>query len=335
MTLEAIDTRSGVTTLDNVTTVRERELRLQIADRTEEADGVVSLVLEDPTGARLPEWGPGAHIDLVLTDDLIRQYSLCGPVGDRYRYRVGILRDPNSRGGSARVHDELAVGDTIVVRGPRNHFPIIDAAEYLFIAGGIGITPILPMIEYAEATSTPWRLLYGGRSRGSMAYLNHLEQYAERVSVLPEDEVGRIPLEAELADPGSRCLIYSCGPTGLLDALELHSSHWPRGSLNTERFSARAVSADDDLDSFEVVAQRSGTTLTVTKDQSILEAAEAAGIKILASCRAGVCGTCDVDVLGGTPDHRDSVLSAEDRESNEYMLACVSRSRSPRLVLDI
>lgn len=323
------------TSLDDVTTVSERELSLVVSARETEADGVISLVLQDPDRAQLPEWGPGAHIDLVMGDNLIRQYSLCGPMRDRRQYRVGVLLDPKSRGGSTYVHEEIQQGSTVVVRGPRNHFPLVDAEEYLFIAGGIGITPMLPMIEYAEATGTPWRLVYGGRTRASMGFLSELEQFGERVSVLPQDETGMLPLDTELATPKPGKLVYSCGPNGLLDALDTACSHWPSGALHTERFAAKEFAADPDaLETFEVVAQRSGKTMTVGPDQTILEACEAAGIKILASCRAGVCGTCDVDVLEGEPEHRDSVLSAEDRESNEYMIVCVSRSKSPRLVLD-
>lgn len=328
-------TQTVTPTLDDYTTLRERELSLRVEAKKIEADGVVSLMLRAPDGSRLPEWGPGAHIDLVLDEDLVRQYSLCGPIRDRQQYRVGVLRDVSSRGGSIRVHDHLEVGDSVTVRGPRNHFPLVHAREYLFIAGGIGITPMLPMIEYAEATGVPWHLFYGGRTRASMAFLGHLAQFGDKVSIVAEDETGRLPLETILADPREDCLIYSCGPTGLLDALEEKAGHWPRGGVHTERFAAKIFEPDNDAASFEVVAQRSGKTITVHPDQSILEAAEASGIKILASCRAGVCGTCDVDVLEGTPDHRDSVLSVDDKESNEYMLVCVSRSHSPRLVLDV
>jgi ferredoxin-NADP reductase len=323
-------------TLASTTTFHEREADLTIERRDEAADGVVALTLVDPSGAELPEWSPGAHVDLVLSPQLTRQYSLCGSTRDRRSYRIGVLRDPKSRGGSQHVHDQLQQGATVRVRGPRNHFPFIDSAEYLFIAGGIGITPMLPMIASAEAVGADWRLVYGGRNRESMAFLDELAGYGDRVTVHPQDEAGHLPLSTLLAEPREDVHIYSCGPGPLLDALESASAHWPAGSLHTERFAAKDVPVSAGaLDSFEVVCQRSGITLKIGSGQSILDVATEAGVKVLASCRAGVCGTCDVDVLDGQPDHRDSVLSAAEKESNEFMLVCVSRSLSSRLVLDM
>jgi ferredoxin-NADP reductase len=323
-------------TLASITTFHEREADLMIERRENAAEGVVALTLADPSGADLPEWSPGAHVDLVLSPELTRQYSLCGSTRDRRSYRIGVLRDPKSRGGSEHVHEQLQEGGTVRVRGPRNHFAFIDSPEYLFIAGGIGITPMLPMIASAEAVGANWRLVYGGRNRDSMAFLDELAGYGDRVTVHPQDEVGHIPLSTILAEPRDDVQIYSCGPGPLLDALESTSTHWPSGSLHTERFAAKDVQASAGaLDSFDVVCQRSGVTLKIGAGQSILDAADKAGIKVLSSCRAGVCGTCDVDVLDGQPDHRDSVLSAADKASNEFMLVCISRSLSSRLVLDM
>jgi ferredoxin-NADP reductase len=323
-------------TLASATTFHERETDLTIEHRQDAAEGVVALTLADPSGAELPEWSPGAHIDLVLSPELTRQYSLCSSTRDRRSYRIGVLRDPTSRGGSEHVHEQLQEGGTVRVRGPRNHFPFIDSPEYLFIAGGIGITPILPMIASAEAVGADWKLVYGGRNRESMAFLDELAGYGDRVTVHPQDEAGHLPLATILAEPRDDVQIYSCGPGPLLDALESASAHWPAGSLHTERFTAKDIPASAGaLDSFEVVCQRSGITLKIGADQSILDAADHAGIKVLSSCRAGVCGTCDVDVLEGQPDHRDSVLSAAEKAENEFMLVCISRSLSPRLVLDM
>jgi len=323
-------------TLESTTIFHEREADLRIERKEESAEGVIALTLTEPSGQELPEWSPGAHIDLVLTHSLTRQYSLCSGTDDRRSYRVGVLRDPGSRGGSQFVHDELQAGGTVRIRGPRNHFPFIDAPAYLFIAGGIGITPILPMIASAEAVGAGWQLHYGGRTRGSMAFLDELVAYGDRVTIYPQDEAGHIPLDSILSEPRGGVLVYSCGPGPLLDAIETSTSHWPPGTLHIERFAAKPVAAAPGaLDTFEVVCQRSGVNLKIDPDQSILDAAEDAGLKVLASCRAGVCGTCEVDVLGGKPDHRDSVLSAEERASNEFMLVCISRSLSPRLVLDL
>ncbi|MDT0353792.1 PDR/VanB family oxidoreductase [Pseudonocardia charpentierae] len=323
-------------TLESSTTFHEREADLRIERKEESAEGVVALTLTDPSGAELPEWSPGAHIDLVLTDSVTRQYSLCSSTTDRRSYRVGVLRDPGSRGGSQFVHDELQAGGTVQVRGPRNHFPFLDAPEYVFVAGGIGITPMLPMIASAEAVGARWELHYGGRTRASMGFLDELSAYGDRVTVYPQEEVGHIPLGSILAEPRDGALVYSCGPGPLLDAMESSTAHWPPGSLHIERFAAKPVAASPGaLDTFEVVCQRSGVNLKIGPDQTILDAAQEAGLKVLASCRAGVCGTCEVDVIDGQPDHRDSVLSAAERAENEFMLVCISRSLSPRLVLDL
>lgn len=316
---------------------REVELDLEVRRREDSADGVVTLTLADPSGAELPEWTPGAHIDLVMTPDLVRQYSLCGDTTNRTEWRVGVLLDPASRGGSEFVHNKLHEGTTVRVRGPRNHFGLAAAPRYRFIAGGIGITPMLPMIAAAEAVGADWQLLYGGRSRASMAYLDELAGYGGRVTVCARDDGGafRSTLESVLAEPDPDTLVYCCGPEGLLAAAEDGCKHWPADSLHIERFSAKAVEDTDTLESFEVECQRSGVTLTVPSDKTIYAVAEDAGLDVLGSCMEGVCGTCECDVLGGDPDHRDSVLSESERAAGQSIMICVSRSLSKRLVLDL
>lgn len=317
---------------------REVELDLEVRHREDSADGVVTLTLVDPSGSELPEWTPGAHIDLVMTPDLVRQYSLCGDTTNRSEWRVGVLLDPASRGGSEFVHIKLHEGTTIRVRGPRNHFGLISAPRYQFIAGGIGITPMLPMIAAAEAVGADWQLLYGGRNRASMAYLDRLTGYGDRVTVCARDEDGafRSRLESVLAEAHPDTLVYCCGPEGLLTATEKGCTHWPAGSLHIERFSAKTVDdTPDTLESFEIECQRSGVTLTVPSDKSIYEVAEEAGLDVLGSCMEGVCGTCECDVLDGDPDHRDSVLNESERAAGQSIMICVSRSRSQRLVLDL
>ena len=295
------------------------------------ADGVVELLLY--SAAPLPVWAPGAHIDLVFADDLIRQYSLCGDPADRHHYRLGILREPAGRGGSAFAHDWLDEGAAVVVRGPRNHFPLVTAPGYRFVAGGIGITPILPMIRAAEAAGADWQLLYGGRRHESMEFLDELESYGTRVRFQPEDTAGRLDLDALLATPLPDTVIYSCGPEALLQAVEQRCSSWPAGSLHLERFAA--VEQDHSADTaFEVVFEQSGVTATVPAGVSILDVAAEHGVFALRSCSEGVCGTCETVLLDGEPDHRDAVLSAEDRADNCF-IPCVSRCRSARLVLDL
>jgi ferredoxin-NADP reductase len=249
---------------------------------------------------------------------------------------VGVLRAPDSRGGSEQVHDILAPGSIVRVRGPRNHFPLVASPRYLFLAGGIGITPLLPMIAEADASGADWRLLYGGRERASMGFLEELALYGDRVKIVPQDEEGMLDLESVLGTPQPNTLVYCCGPEGLLGAVEKFCEKWPPGSLHLERFSAKPQEPAAEADSaFELVLQRSGVTLEVPPDKSVLTVIREAGVSVLASCLEGVCGTCETEVIEGDVDHRDSVLNEEERASNEYMMVCVSRCRSPRLVLDL
>jgi len=318
------------------TIVREHEAELLVQKAEVVAEDVVALTLVSPGGETLPSWSPGAHIDLVLADDLVRQYSLCSSPGDDSAWRIGVLRAPDSRGGSQRVHDTLTAGATVTVRGPRNHFPLVAASSYLFIAGGIGITPMLPMIAQAQAAGADWRLVYGGRHRASMAFLPELAQYGDKVTVIPQDEAGFLDLDATLGTPKEETLVYCCGPEGLLSAVEAKCASWPPGSLHLERFAAKPQEASAVADeTFELVLQQTGVTVTVRPDQSVFQAALEAGANVLGSCMEGVCGTCETEVVEGDVDHRDSVLNEDERASNEFMMICVSRCKSKRLVLDI
>jgi cytochrome P450/ferredoxin-NADP reductase len=329
--VEAVHHRTTTVTLATT----ELETRVRVGARQEAADGVVALTLHDADGHPLPLWEPGAHVDLVLDGAPTRQYSLCGDPAERHEYRLGILRDPHGRGSSLYVHDRLQDGDTVRVRGPRNNFPLLDAPRYLFIAGGIGITPILPMIRTAEAVGADWRLVYGGRQRTSMAFLDELGAYGDRVSVRPQDETGLIDLDCLLGDPQPDTLVYCCGPEPLLAAVEQRCHAWPPQSLHVERFAPRPQAEPVRTEAFEVVLEQSELTLTVPPDRSILSVVEEAGVGVLSSCAEGTCGTCETAVLDGEPDHRDSVLSDEERQQNDCMMICVSRSCSGRLVLDL
>jgi len=325
--------------MNSAANVREFTTDLVVHRRTAPADGVVVVDLADPDGQDLPRWEPGAHIDLILNDDLTRQYSLCGDPHDSDVWRIGVLLDPNSRGGSQYIHENLNEGSVVRVRGPRNNFALVDAAHYRFIAGGIGITPIATMIEAAQRSGNDWTLLYGGRARASMAFEKELaERYPDRVTVWPQDERGLLDLESLLKEPQDDTVIYCCGPEPLLAAVEQHSAHWPVGALHLERFAAKAPSAThaaEALENFEVVCQRSGVTLEITADESILVALEAAGVPTLSACYEGICGTCQTTVLEGVVDHRDSVLSPAEQAAGEVMMTCVSRSCTKRLVLDL
>ncbi|HEU0103132.1 MAG TPA: PDR/VanB family oxidoreductase [Mycobacteriales bacterium] len=314
----------------------EVELDLVVADREAAADGVVVLTLRDPAGGELPAWTAGAHVDLVLGPDLVRQYSLCGDPTDRTCYRVGVLREAEGRGGSAHVHDCLVAGAPVHVRGPRNHFPLVSSPRYLFLAGGIGVTPLLPMVASADAVGADWRLVYGGRSRASMAFAGQLqERYGDRVVLAPQDEVGLLDLEGLLGRPAEDTAVYCCGPEPLLLAVEQRCAGWPAGSLHVERFSPKAQHEPVLAGSFEVELTLTGTTVVVQPGQSILEAVEATGVDVLSSCQEGTCGTCETPVLAGEVDHRDSLLTADEQAANDTMMICVSRAACPRLVLEL
>ncbi|MFI6551282.1 PDR/VanB family oxidoreductase [Streptomyces prunicolor] len=307
------------------------EAELVVERREFAADGVLALTLRHPLGEQLPSWEPGAHIDVALGPDLERQYSLCGDPADRTAWRIAVLREPDGRGGSAYVHGQLGRGDKVRVRGPRNHFRLEPAPRYRFVAGGIGITPILPMLAAAEAAGAEWTLLYGGRTRNSIAFTEELGRYGDRVTVAPQDEVGLLDLPSVLDAVPEGTLVYCCGPGPLLDAVE---ARCPGDILHMERFQPKDQVAGVDTE-FEVLLEQSGKTVTVPVGVSVLDTVRAAGVEVLFSCTEGTCGTCETDVLEGTPDHRDSVLSEEERAAGETMLICVSRCLGKRLVLDL
>jgi ferredoxin-NADP reductase len=313
-------------------------LTLRVESRQYEADGVVALWLVDSEGYDLPAWSPGAHIELDLGSGMLRQYSLCGPVGDRKRWRICVLRERNGRGGSLRVCDDLKAGDHVAVRGPRNNFELKPAGSYIFIAGGIGITPILPMIEQAEAEGTPWTLTYGGRSLASMAEAAQLhDRYPDKVVLWPQDEKGLLDLQGILRTAGDDALLYGCGPEPMLKALE--SATQAAGvdpvQVRTERFAPKAIEETARDDAFEVEFAKSGITLNVGPDASIMEVARSAGVPVLFSCAEGTCGTCETPVIFGKVCHRDSVLTQEEQDGNESLMICVSRAAGERLVLDL
>jgi ferredoxin-NADP reductase len=300
-----------------------------------EADGVVSLDLVSVIGGNLPRWEPGAHLDLIIDDQFERQYSLCGDPDDDRRLRIAVLREPASRGGSRWVHEVLQAGDKIRIRGPRNHFALVEAEEYLFIAGGIGITPILPMIAECESRGARWRLVYGGRTSGSMAFTESLSRYGDRVLMWPQDQRGHIDIEGFLGEPRPGVAIYCCGPGPLLDAVEGVCQDWPPQALHVERFRAKEGALDGVDEPFDVELDRSGLVVHVAAGQTIVEAVRAAGVHVPTSCGEGTCGTCETEVLDGVPDHRDSFLTPEEQESNEVMMLCCSRACTPTLVLDL
>lgn len=306
-----------------------------LAEKRQVADDAVKLTLRREDGLDFPAWSAGAHIDLEMSDGLTRQYSLCGDPADLSSYTVAVLKAPKSRGGSLFVHDSLQLDDDVAIHGPRNHFPLVEAEQYLFIAGGIGITPIAAMIREVQAKGKSWRLEYGGRTLSSMAFHDELSSFGHQVNLWPQDAKGTIDLPSVLSTPDSKTAIYACGPEPLLAAVEgITMEHWPSGALHLERFAATNIDTTGDT-AFEVELATSGIRLSVAPDQTLLQALDDADIRVLSQCREGTCGTCETPVVEGAVDHRDSVLDADEKAENSCMMVCVSRAACPLLVLDL
>jgi ferredoxin-NADP reductase len=323
------------------TTTSTRKISVRAARQV--AEGVRCLDLEPADGGPVEEWSPGAHIDVHLPGGMVRQYSLCGDPADSQAYRIAVLREPQSRGGSIAIHEAVEPGMVLEIGGPRNHFALAEASRYLFIAGGIGITPILPMVRRAAASGAEWTLLYGGRRRASMAFLDELACHGNRVVVRPQDEYGILDLPSWLGTPREDTAVYCCGPEPLLHATQELCRAWPAGALRIERFTAPAAdlggdsahASDGALDEADIICDASGVTVRLERGQSIVEALRAAGISVPTSCEEGICGTCETTVLGGGVAHRDLILSDEERAAGDVAMICVSRPSGPALTLDI
>lgn len=313
----------------------EETFRAAIREIRAEADGIKSFEVERTDGAPFPSWAPGAHLDITLAPGLSRQYSLCEGSDDGRRLRFAVLREPSSRGGSILLHDRLAVGDEIAIAALRNNFPLVDAERYLLVAGGIGVTPILAMARLLEGGGKDWRLLYGGRTRASMAFLDDLEPFGDKVMIRPENEFGLLDLGAFLGDAAPGKVAYCCGPEPLIAAVERHCADWPEEALQIERFRPRAQEDHEAESSFEVELRRTGKVLTIPPGRSIADVLDDAGVHIPRSCNEGTCGTCITKVVEGVPDHRDSFLRPKQRAENKRIMPCCSRSLSERLVLDV
>ncbi|MFG3257163.1 PDR/VanB family oxidoreductase [Streptomyces sp. NPDC048172] len=298
-----------------------------VVDRIEPvAEDAVSLVLRGTSGPLAP-WEPGAHVDLALPNWLTRQYSLCGDPADRGAYRVAVRHERLSRGGSEYVHLFLRQGRPLGVSLPRNHFPLVPAPAYLFLAGGIGITAILPMLRAAVASGVPATLVYVGRTTATMPFADELRAaYGDRVRLVATEERGRPDLAALAAGLEPGALVYCCGPAAMLDAAE---AAFPAGRLHAERFQPVARTFPP-ATAFEAECARSGSTVQVPADESLLDALAHAGHPLPSGCREGVCGSCELTVLDGEPEHRDDIGAPEGR-----IYPCVSRALGPRLVLDL
>jgi ferredoxin-NADP reductase len=322
------------TAIQQSTAAVPERIEVRVRGMTLEAPGVMSLELAAPDGRDLPPFEPGAHIDLILPGGTLRQYSLWGDPADKSRYHVGV-RSVGGGLSSNFVHRKLRPGELLWVSAPRNNFPLVDAERYVFVAGGIGITPLIPMMRAASAARKPWKLFYCNKRDEDAPFLRHIRGFGGEILMHSSQAGTRLDVAQTLTKPQKETAVYCCGPEGLMTAVEEATASWPEGSVHFEWFAPRSRPSDEVSGSFEIVCEQSALTLTVDPEKSVLQTLNDAGIEVPCSCQQGVCGTCEVRVLSGEVDHRDSILSAAERAANETMMTCVSRARSPRLILDI
>lgn len=306
-----------------------------------EATGICSYELVSADGSDLPAFSAGAHIDVRLPDGLTRQYSLCNDPAEVHRYVIGVLNEPNSRGGSRAMHEAVEEGDTLTIGAPRNNFALEpDADHSILLAGGIGITPILCMAQRLTTLGSSFELHYAARSRARMAFHDRIvESPFRRQTTFHLDDgpaAQKMDLAQLLAGPASGRHLYVCGPKGFMDAVlaAARLGGWAESRLHFEFFAGESSGLPSDR-AFEVQLASSGRVIEVAADHTVLKALALAGVEIPASCEQGVCGTCLTRVLHGQPDHRDFYLTKQEHVSNQLFLPCCSRSKSARLVLDL
>lgn len=318
--------------------MQDDTITLRVARRDAHTSEIAVIDLVAVDGGELPPFKAGAHIDIHLEEGLTRQYSLSNAPDERHRYRLGVLLDPGSRGGSRAVHDRLHEGTDIKVGVPRNLFPLESSASHtLLMGGGIGVTPMIAMAYELRAAERSFELHYCCRSRDKAAFIDELESAFGDALVLHYDEgepCQHLEIEATLTAQPENTHLYVCGPTGFMDWVigAAQKVDWPKARIHSEYFTAEA---DTSGGAFEVEAAASGVTVQVEEGMSIAQALKAAGVKVNVSCEEGVCGTCICDVLEGEPDHRDKFLSDEEKEDNDQIAVCCSRAKSARLVIDL
>ena len=310
---------------------------VRVRTRTDETSDIMSVTLE-PVNGILPPVDPGAHIDIEIAPNCIRQYSLCQGIGEDDVYRLGILRDPESRGGSAGAFDRMQVGKEFRISAPRNNFSLKDVAGNTHLyAGGIGITPLLPMAESLGARSRDFKLHYSTRSRDRTAFLSRLSHpgLEGNISIYHDDAVGAPRFEvADIPGFEDDSQIYICGPSGFIDAVRSAAVQrgWPEASIHIERFRNDVGWSGD---RFTVVAARSGLSVEVAEGETIAAKLLDAGVDVPLSCEEGICGACLTAVLEGQPDHRDAFQTEDEKRAGTHMTLCCSRSRTPTIVVDI
>ncbi|WP_262299573.1 PDR/VanB family oxidoreductase [Microvirga sesbaniae] len=307
---------------------------------TAETETVNSYELSAVDTDTLPAFSAGSHIDLHLGNGLVRSYSLVNCQSERRRYVIGVHRDAEGRGGSRLVHDSLHVGQTVVLSGPRNNFPLReDARHTVLMGGGIGITPLLAMMTRLSKLGRPYEVHYVARTRSSAPFLNRIAELRKsagadiRVSFSQEEPATRPDIASIVNSAPDDAHLYCCGPSSLLEAFKEATARRPAEFVHLEHFgSAETPTREGE---FQVELARSGVKLDVKPGQSILDVLIQAGMDVAFSCEQGVCGTCEVAVLEGIPDHRDTYLTPSEREKNASLMICCSRSFSDRLVLDL
>jgi vanillate O-demethylase ferredoxin subunit len=316
------------------------QIAVRVARRREEALDIASFELVRPDGSALPGFSAGSHIDVQLPGGLTRQYSLCNDAAEQHRYRIAVLRDANSRGGSSTMHDQVQEGDTLCISEPRNHFPLVHAKRTLLFAGGIGVTPLLCMAQRLATTGAEFVLHYCTRSLERTAFVDEIagSAYADRVHFHFDDgdAAQKLDLDAELGEPEPGTHLYVCGPTGFIDRVVKTAERfaWNKDQVHLEYFGAAPQDTKGDRP-FQVKLAGSGATYEVPADQTVVQALQAHGIQILTSCEQGVCGTCITRVLQGECDHRDLYFTEEEKAKHDQFTPCCSRSKGPVLVLDL
>ena len=315
-------------------------LQLRLSAKRAAAQDVVELTLEPASGGALPAVEAGAHVELHLPGGLVRPYSLCNAPGETHRYVLGVLREPASRGGSAAVHEALQVGQVLTASAPKNNFALRPSpAHKLLLAGGIGITPILSMARQLAARGQPFALHYAGRTRARMAFLPALADtpLTAHTHLHVGDENGAIDMQAVLSAQPEDSELYVCGPAGFIEAALAAARRlgWAEDRLHRELFAATPRGSVTEDQPFDIEVQGSGQVIHVPAGCSAAQALQAAGVALLTSCEQGVCGTCLTRVVAGEPDHRDQYLTPQEQAAMDQFLPCCSRSRTPRLVIQL
>lgn len=315
----------------------EEQLSLQILSRRYITKDIIEFVFCREGNTSLPDWAPGAHIDLKLSNGMNRQYSIMSDETDDSHWKIAVLIDQQGRGGSKFIEENFFEGNLVEAKGPRNHFQLVEGSQYHFIAGGIGITPLIPMIEHVDNLDADWTLSFLGKSLDSMPYLSELlRKYPKNITTFSKNDGDRFDVSTCLSIGNTNAMVYCCGPERLMDEVETFLVEQDKSELvHIERFSPKAEASTQENSAFTVVCNKSGIELFVSADESILMAADFEGIEINGDCMEGTCGSCETQIISGKADHRDSIFTAAEQLSADTMMICVSRAVGSRITLDL